>query len=205
MSDITIDARFLSYLRQAARKHTFDWSRVCEAVTQEFAHDDAPALNLATKQVLDCLTPTVCRQVFAEDYSVLSAFREQQQDSAPALPVPAPLANTTVTTFESIRTQLDELSLEEMAEFLEKQEVELTRRKELVFDRVLASLGTPSDEALAEINDEATSAFKEGTKAREWAKQKKEEDAKRAIEQEQLQLERDRLKRRFDVDSIGMK
>lgn len=160
----------VAVLNQVTRECMFDWDKVSSKLQDYVA---------ASGKQVD-VSPAVCREQFAAANTV-------------QLPTASPVKKSAAADLES-------LSLEELIDHVEKTELDMIKRKEEIFQRVLTSLGGKNEEA-AYYQDATTSAYHLALAQKDEMKRLQELRAFEALERDRLDKERELLKKRFEPDS----
>ena len=221
MADITRTAeelvwtpQLLEYLRKITRELKFDWKAIAQQVTR-YCTGAYPGVKID-------ITPAVCREKFASDYNQSSTTAPEPKSLGPSgLSVPHNIKSVTEetlvqqkTVIKSPLTNFDDMSLDELVEYVDRKEKQMQVRKEEIFQRVHASLGglahsdTTEDAesisakvARAMKHDPAAMAYQESLHAKELARLRCEQQREEQEEQRRLQQERETLRTRFDQGS----
>lgn len=180
-------------LNRLVRFHQFDWIKVAQDMNDFFKQSSAATV----------VDPKWCRELFAQCNEVRIPIKTESTTLNKA-----PSTGSGISTSNSSQEKIDNFSsytLEELMEHVEKTEIELMKKKEEVFQRVLDSLGGSGENRIygqsQMINDPATSAYFEARRAKEELKHKQELKKLENEEKAKLDHEREVLRRRFDEDS----
>lgn len=182
--NFTWEPSLLSELNTLARKHCFDWEVVAKEVNA-----------LLTRQGEDVqVTADHCRIQFAACNPVVVPSRTVHHSKEEEEGVDVGVAAS--------GEDLSAMTLDELVEHVEALEENMRKRKEVIFQRVLDSLGGPLAPSEAILSDEARFLIQD-SQARKM-RQAAAERQRQADEQERKKLleERERLKKRFDPDSV---
>lgn len=183
--DFSWPNELIIYLTHIVREHKFNWPLISDSVSHF-------AANLSTSNTIDIttITPEMCRRQFAAsyDYEHINTAIESNIDKEKE---------------EIYKVNMDDLSLEQLIEHVDKKEKYIEKRKEEVFKRVLDSLGGSDVTSEKDIsNDVAISAFKESLRVKESKSLQREQLLHAQEEKKQLEKERQKLKNRFEPGSI---
>jgi hypothetical protein len=192
------DRDLINELNQCTRKLIFDWSKIASYLS-----------NWTKERKLEIIiTPELCRKQFAllniialpDETNQENHISNGNQQSEPDI--------TTKKEKEKIKplsTPYDHLSVEELLEKVEKNEEEMTKRKEEIFQRVLLSLGGGEEgsgsEPIQLLVDPAISAYQQAIAEKRKKEKKKQQRIEEAEEKERLDREREILRNRFDPNS----
>lgn len=189
MADKPWDESTIALLINATRALKFDWNAIANKLSAEVSHL--------------IITPAICRQQYAKEYS------KNVKDETPSVIIQATPSPATVEASKAvIWDSFDKMSLDELIDHVNKKEQEMNLRKEAIFQRVLNSLGNSedansqlSDAMTAEIEDVKKKYF-ESVQQKELEKLSKQQLAYDQQEKASIEKERQKLKKRFDADSV---
>ena len=153
----------------------FDWSAV-EISMRDYAQRSATPVTI---------TAATCREVYSKHFMQTRNTERITEVIATRHTVP----------------NLERMSLEELIQHVDRKELELVRRKEKIFKRVLNSIGGDQGVTL-ELKDAAQTAYQQSVEAKELVRLKREKVEQEAREREQLEMERERLRARFEPDHV---
>lgn len=174
----------VDFLKLSVRQNEFDFDKVARLI-QNYCIENG------REYLVKSIDASSCRECFAEDfYSENNPNTCRPEESAKPL------------------RPLDDLSFDEMMEVISNMEEENIRKKEKIFARVLSSLSNGEVDNTNDIKsftDAETSLFlstiEKERENKSLNKQKQIETMKQTEERKRLEIEREQLRRRFDVGS----
>eukprot|EP01039_Chlorochromonas_danica_P007356 gene7356-8138_t len=178
----TWEPSLLSELNTLARKHCFDWGEVSKEVNA-----------LLLRQGEDVLvTADHCRIQFAACNPVVMPSRAVHDGKEEGVDAGAPAPTE----------DLSSMTLDQLVGHVEALEEKMKKRKEIIFQRVLDSLGGPLSPSEAILSEEARFLIQDSQERK--LRHAAAERQRQADEQERKKLleERERLKKRFEPDSV---
>lgn len=184
MSEQVWDSNTISLLVSITRELKFDWNAVAKKLSAEITHLT--------------INPTICRQQYTKEYS------KNAKDETSVVTNTVTVDPSKVEIWESF----DKMSLDELIQHVNKKEQEMNTQREAIFQRVLNSLGSSEDidsqlsDAMAAEIDEVRKKYFESVQQKEIDKLNKQQLAFEHQEKMNIEQERQKLKKRFDADSV---
>lgn len=197
MSNI-IDDELLDLIRKTTRAVQFNFDEVAKIVNSALSSDEEDGKGKRRWGELLPLTPQQCREIFAIDYNqTMKPSQRIEVDTFTTPPATAVAASAAVT---ATRKEEESLSYDEILRQHEELKKQNHQKMNEVFQRVLGALETTEKVTLDE-NDEVVLAQKQRIETQEIERQRKALFEEEQRELEAFEIQRAKLKKRFDIDS----